>query len=101
MHGIAIVLGLGFVVFQGYEWVGLLSFGLTLTSSVYGSLFYLIIGTHALHVIGALLAMIYAWKTFEVEMESETGAERMLPFQILWYFVVGIWPLLYILVYLL
>ena len=101
MHGLAIGLGLTFIVFQGYEWVGLISFGLTLTSSVYGALFYLIIGTHAIHVIGALLAMIYAWKTFEINMESEAGAERMLPFQILWYFVVGIWPLLYILVYLL
>ena len=101
MHGLAIGLGLTFIVFQGYEWVGLLSFGLTLTSSVYGSLFYLIIGAHAIHVIGASLAMIYAWKTFEIKMEFEAGAERMLPYQILWYFVAGIWPLLYIIVYLL
>ena len=97
----AITLGVCFLLLQGYEWIQLVKYGMTLSSSVYGALFYLIIGAHALHVICALLAMIYAWKTFEIKMEPEAGAEKLLPFQILWYFVVGIWPLLYILVYLL
>ena len=50
----AIGLGAFFVCFQGYEWVSLISHGLTLTSSNYGSFFYLIVGTHGLHALAGL-----------------------------------------------
>ena len=52
--GISILLGAFFLVFQGYEWIQLLKFGFTLSSSVYGGLFYLLIGAHGFHVMGAL-----------------------------------------------
>ena len=55
---LAIALGIVFVSVQGYEWVQLISFGLTITSSTYGGVFYLIIGAHGLHVIGGLLALL-------------------------------------------
>ena len=59
--GISILLGTFFLVFQGYEWIQLLKLGLTLSSSVYGGLFYLLIGAHGVHVMGALAILIYAW----------------------------------------
>lgn len=92
-------LGLGtcFVLFQGSEWVMLLSQGLTLTSSSMGSFFYLIVGMHALHAIGALSLLGHAtmrlrsgWLT-----PSLFGAA-----EVFWFFVVGIWPVLYAVVYL-
>ena len=78
----------------------LLQFGMTLSSSVYGALFYLIIGAHGLHVFGALVLMTYGFVHFKREKSFETISSNLLPMQILWYFVVGIWPLLYTLVYL-
>ena len=48
---LALVLGSFFVLLQGYEWVTMIAQGLTLTSSTLGSFFYLIVGTHALHVV--------------------------------------------------
>ena len=96
----AILLGLCFLLLQGYEWVQLLQFGMTLSSSVYGALFYLIIGAHGLHVFGALVLMTYGFIHFKREKSFETISSNLLPMQILWYFVVGIWPLLYTLVYL-
>ena len=36
-------------------------FGLTVSSSVYGGLFYLIIGAHGFHVFGTILSLIYCW----------------------------------------
>ena len=36
-----------FLVIQGYEWIELIHFGLTVSSSVYGGLFYTLIGFHA------------------------------------------------------
>ena len=97
--GISILLGSFFLVFQGYEWIQLLKFGFTLSSSVYGGLFYLLIGAHGLHVMGALTVLIYAWYKIKTPGNHITP-EGLFPFQLLWYFVVCVWPVLYLLVYL-
>jgi len=94
---IAIVLGTLFVFFQGAEWVALLNQGLTLASSQQGSFFYLIVGMHALHAVGALVFMWYCLRELQALRltPSAFGAA-----QVLWLFVVGIWPVLYLRVYL-
>ncbi|MBI2155182.1 MAG: heme-copper oxidase subunit III [Candidatus Rokubacteria bacterium] len=48
------VLGAIFLAVQGSEWVRLVQFGLTVASGAYGATFYTLIGTHAVHVLGAL-----------------------------------------------
>ena len=97
--GISILFGTFFLVFQGYEWIQLLKFGFTLSSSVYGGLFYLLIGAHGFHGMGALAVLIYAWHRINAPGNPLTP-EGLYPFQMLWYFVVCVWPVLYILVYL-
>jgi len=97
--GISILLGTFFLVFQGYEWIQLLKFGFTLSSSVFGGLFYLLIGAHGVHVMGALAVLIYAWYRIKTPGNHIT-TEGLYPFQLLWYFVVCVWPVLYVLVYL-
>ena len=97
--GISIILGAFFLVFQGYEWIQLLKFGFTLSSNVYGGLFYLLIGAHGFHVMGALAILIYAWYRIKTQVNPITP-EGLFPFQLLWYFVVCVWPVLYVLVYL-
>jgi len=97
--GISILLGTFFLVFQGYEWIQLLEFGFTLSSSVYGGLFYLLIGAHGFHVLGALVILIYTWYRMKNTWDPITP-EGLFPFQLLWYFVVCVWPVLYVLVYL-
>ncbi|MCS5636468.1 MAG: heme-copper oxidase subunit III [Myxococcota bacterium] len=94
---IALFLGAFFVLFQGAEWVALLGQGLTLTSSSLGSFFYLIVGVHALHAVAALVLLGVAamrlrrgWLTPGLFGAAET----------LWFFVVAVWPVLYIVVYL-
>src|SRR5258705_788317 len=47
-------LGATFLLIQGYEWLQLLDFGLTVSSSVNVSLVYPIIGVHATHLHGGL-----------------------------------------------
>ena len=97
---LAIALGIVFVSVQGYEWVQLISFGLTITSSTYGGVFYLIIGAHGLHVIGGLLALLACLKRLNSTSQLLT-IDNLRAAQIFWYFVVGVWPILYTLVYLL
>jgi|SaaInlStandDraft_1057018.scaffolds.fasta_scaffold09730_7 cytochrome c oxidase subunit III len=89
-------LGTFFICYQGYEWTKLVGYGLTMQSSQYGSFFYLIIGAHALHAIAALVLMArLALKSAGKTMPSES----FFTVQVFWYFVVGIWPVLYLLVY--
>ena len=97
--GISILLGTFFLISQGNEWVQLINFGLTVSSSVYGGLFYLIIGAHGFHVIGTLTVLLYAWNRLG-DSENPISPETLFPFQLLWYFVVFVWPILYVLVYL-
>ena len=98
--GLTALLGTIFLAVQGYEWIELIQFGLTVSSSVYGGLFYTLIGFHALHVFGALIWLLVvcalAWR-------GRYSKDRHLGVQICamyWTFVVALWPALYGLVYL-
>ena len=94
----AIGCGAFFVVFQGYEWLRLINFGLTMRSSTYGSFFYLLVGAHALHAVAALAALGYC----RIQLaRSELPRSSFSSVQVFWYFVVLLWPILYVLVYLL
>ena len=92
----SILLGAFFVVFQGAEWVALIGEGLTLTSSNHGSFFYLIVGMHALHAVGALLFLVFAWRRLAQDRLQPSVFHAT---QLFWYFVVGLWPILYLRVY--
>jgi len=92
-------MGLGgfFVAFQGYEWVSLIRQGLTLTSSNHGSFFYLIVGMHGLHAIAGLAAL---GRSALKLRQGRLASSSFVATQVFWYFVVGLWPLLYFMVYL-
>ena len=66
------------------------------TSSL-GSFFYLIIGTHALHAVCAIGLLVYAFLRLR---KGCLSSELLATSEVLWYFVVGIWPVLYLVVYL-
>lgn len=90
------ILGAAFVGLQGREWWGLLSQGLTLWSGGLGAFFYLIVGAHGVHALGALVALGIAWWRLRAGTLSTSfflGAETF------WYFVVGLWPIIYLRVY--
>jgi heme/copper-type cytochrome/quinol oxidase subunit 3 len=93
---LAMVLGAGFVALQGAEWAALLGQGLTLTSSTLGSFFYLIIGLHALHAIVALGLLAYAWLRLQ---RGWLASSQLGTAEVFWYFVVGIWPVIWLVVY--
>jgi heme/copper-type cytochrome/quinol oxidase subunit 3 len=94
--GAALALGSAFVLLQGMEWTALLAQGLTLTSSQLGSFFYLIIGTHALHALGAIVTLAITWRL--MLLRRLTGG-RFAAVRMFWYFVVLVWPVLYWRVY--
>lgn len=93
-------LGAAFLVVQGYEWVRLVDYGLTVWSGAYGTTFYTLIGTHAAHVVAALAwVAVTAWLAARGRFaDGRTGAMRACA--IYWHFVVALWPVLYVAVYL-
>lgn len=93
----ALAAGVTFVCLQGVEWVALLREGLTMTSSNHGAFFYLIVGTHALHAVVAIIAL--AW-VYLLMRGGKLMQSTFTATQIFWYFVVVIWPVIYLRVYL-
>jgi cytochrome c oxidase subunit 3 len=94
--GIAIALGSFFVAFQGAEWLALIRQGLTLSSSTLGSFFYLIVGLHALHAVAALGLLTHTWLRLR---QGWLAQSQLAVAQVFWYFVVGLWPILFGVVY--
>jgi heme/copper-type cytochrome/quinol oxidase subunit 3 len=90
------LLGVAFVALQGREWSQLLAAGLTMTSSRLGAFFYLIVGMHGLHAIGALLALGLA--TLQ-GLRDRLDVGLFFGAQVFWYFVVLMWPIIYARVY--
>lgn len=94
---LSILLGGFFVWFQGLEWAALLQEGLTMQSSSYGGFFYLIVGSHAAHAIAALAGLVWAWLRLD---KGKLAGSQLATVSAFWYFVVLVWPILYVKVYL-
>ena len=100
---LAATAGLGalFLLVQGYEWARLIGFGLTVSAGTYGATFYTLIGAHAAHVFGAL---VWLSVTLVLASHGRFAHGRTAPVKacaMFWHFVVGLWPILYVAVYLL
>ena len=94
------LLGAVFLIVQGMEWVKLLHFGLTAHESIFGGFFYCLVGTHAVHVLGGLVALVWVWSRAyrgKYDAQNSLGVELC---RIYWFFVVALWPILFALVYL-
>ena len=99
--GLTAALGGLFLAFQGYEWLRLVRFGLTVSSGAYGTTFYTLIGAHAAHVVAAL-----AWLGLTLTLAARgrfagPRAAAVTACALYWHFVVALWPILYVSVYLL
>jgi len=99
-RGLAITAGLGsvFLAVQGSEWMRLLHYGLGASSSIYAGTFYTVIGCHAVHVLGGLVGILAL--SAQVARGRSAAAGAVEACRLYWSFVVGVWPVLYVLVYL-
>ena len=93
-------LGVAFLLVQGYEWVRLLQYGLTLSSGIYGATFYVLVGCHAVHVLGAVIWLVSVLGLAARGRYTASGFMGVKLCAMYWYYVVALWPILYGLVYL-
>jgi cytochrome c oxidase subunit III len=96
---VAMIFGATFLIVQGTEWARLLGYGLTTHSSIYGAFFYTIIGLHGVHVLVGLTILTYLFFKVKSAPSLDTLRSTIISCSLYWYFVVGIWPVLYRLVY--
>jgi cytochrome c oxidase subunit III len=94
------ILGVTFLAIQGSEWVRLVAHGLRLSSGMYGGTFYTLIGLHGLHVSAGVLwlcGVVALAIRGRYNARNASGVELCAAY---WYFVCAVWPVLFVLVYL-
>ena len=85
---------------QGSEWVRLIHHGLTLSAGMYGATFYTLIGTHAAHVVGAVVWLgLVGWWARRGQVRRRHATRRVDACAIYWVFVCALWLALFALVY--
>lgn len=95
------VMGSVFVGGQIYEYAALVSEGLTISSSPYGSVFYLTTGFHGLHVVGGLIAFLAVLgRSFSAKRFGHHEATTTIVTSYYWHFVDVIWIALFGAIYL-
>ena len=96
-------LGAIFIGGQVFEYAHLITAeGLTLSSSAYGSAFYLTTGFHGLHVTGGLIAFLFVLATTYVSKRfTHDQATRAIVTSYYWHFVDVVWIALFFTIYVL
>jgi cytochrome c oxidase subunit 3 len=99
---LSFLMGLYFVLGQGYEYLDLIGKqGLTLSSSNYGSVFYLTTGFHGLHVTGGLIAFIFLLgRTYAAKRFTHEQQVSAIVVSYYWHFVDVVWIGLFTTIYL-
>lgn len=96
------IMGSIFIGGQATEYVELVSDGITMSSSVYGSVFYLATGFHGIHVLGGLIAfLLIIGRTFLARRFTHEQAVSAIVVSYYWHFVDIVWVALFAAVYLL
>lgn len=99
---ITFLMGSIFIGGQIYEYAELVHKGLTLSSSAYGSAFYLTTGFHGLHVTGGLIAFLLVLATTYVAKRfTHQQATRAIVTSYYWHFVDVVWIALFFMIYIL
>ena len=101
-YTITYLFGSLFVAGQVYEYANLVRDNLTLSSSGYGSIFYMATGFHGLHVTGGLIAfLLIIGRSFAVKRFGHKEATSAIVTSYYWHFVDVVWVGLFATIYLL
>ena len=97
---ISAVMGTVFLIGQTYEYVMLVLEGTTISSSVYGSVFFITTGFHGLHVTGGLVAFLFVLaRSYASRRYGEEQATAAIVVSYYWHFVDVVWIGLFVTIY--
>jgi len=97
---VTMALGTIFLTGTGLEWHRLIfEHGLTISTNLFGTTYYSLVGLHAFHVTAGLLAIVLVMiLTLLGKVKPEHG-ERVEVFSLYWHFVDVIWVIVFTVVY--
>lgn len=95
-----IALGVAFLAGTGYEWRELIEeHGLTISSNLFGTTYYTLVGFHGLHVTVGLVAMLVV---LALAARRAVNGQNKLAAELTgwyWHFVDGVWVVVFTVVY--
>lgn len=99
---ISFLMGAVFIGGQVKEYFGLIEEGLTISSSPFGSVFYLCTGFHGMHVTGGLIAFLFVLaRTYVTKRFTHEQATTAIVVSYYWHFVDVVWIALFAMIYIL
>jgi heme/copper-type cytochrome/quinol oxidase subunit 3 len=98
--GAVIVLGTTFLGFQAYEFNHFVHEGLTLSTNVFGSSFFVLTGFHGAHVTVGVIWLITLWILVARGKLGATDSMKVEIAGLYWHFVDVVWIVIFTLVYL-
>src|SRR5699024_2105943 len=99
-YAVTIMLGLIFICIVGYEWYEMIHHGVTIQSSVFGSVFYILTGFHAIHVSAVIVAFIVIMMRTAKSKFTPAQATAAMAVSYYWHFVDVIWIGVFVVIYL-
>ena len=101
-----LVLGTGFIITQVLGWSRLVADGIILTEEVSGAFFYVISGTHAVHVLGGLVILMISFFGIRAKLKNpvydltmDVSPKRKFRVELVatyWHFVDALWIYLFL-----
>ena len=98
--GLTLALGAGFIALTAYTWLSNMAGGFYLNSGLPGSVYYLITGVHAGHVVAGSLIVVYLLAKTARGGYSKDHFEALEMFTWFWGFLVVAWAVIFPLLYL-
>jgi len=99
---LTLVLGVIFLVYTGIEWQDLIYHkGLTISTNLFGTTFYSLVGLHATHVVFGLIGLTTVLIFTLLGKVREEHSERIQVLALYWHFVDAVWVVVFTVVYIL
>lgn len=97
-----LMLGLAFLACTAHEWTVLIrQEGLTISTNLFGTTYFSLVGLHAFHVIVGMLVIAVTAFASLASAVNQSHAERLEVFALYWHFVDGVWLVVFTVVYVL
>ena len=98
--GLTLVLGAIFLIGTGREWHRLIyGEGLTISTNLFGTTYYSLVGLHAFHVSAGLLGLGLVMAFSLAARVKQQHADRVDVFSLYWHFVDAVWLVVFTVVY--
>jgi cytochrome c oxidase subunit 3 len=97
--GVTVLLGVAFLAGQWVAWRQLMVAGVSMAAGPHSAFFYLLTGSHGVHLAGGVAALAYAfWRVRRAAFVVE-ASRVVAPTAIYWHFVDALWLYVFVLLF--